>query len=81
MSQRLEKPQQQPSAADREALADRRLTELLMANAVRIEQPTPPGDVIARPGTIKTMFAIMAVMGLMVVAYVYAALFDREMSR
>ncbi|MBX9458387.1 MAG: hypothetical protein KL863_21445 [Rhizobium sp.] len=55
--------------------SDRRLTDHLMANAVRLERAS--GAIDRRPGIVMSMLALVAVIGLMFVAWLYGMAFDR----
>lgn len=54
---------------------DRRLTDHLMANAVRLD--STPRATARRPGIVMSLMALIAVTGLMVVAWLYGIAFDR----
>lgn len=63
-------------AADGEI--NERLVEHLKANAIRADRSTPANDRLPQRGFFAETYALVSIVGLMVVAYVYTLLVGNE---
>ena len=74
---RNHQPIQPQDLANEDSEINRRLTEHLRANAVRVENTGDKNDDAIKSNPFKQTFALVATIGLMIVSYFYTALFDR----
>jgi hypothetical protein len=70
------KPDDASRAADDEV--NRRLVEHLKANALKTGRPVAANDLAPRPGFFSQASALIGLVGLMIVAYLYAKLVGNE---
>lgn len=70
------------AASDADRRADdeinQRLTEHLQANAIRANRPAAANGVLPQRGVLAEAWAILGLIGLMIVAYLYTKLVGKE---
>jgi hypothetical protein len=55
-----------------------RLVEILKANAIKLDQPATRQEQESKPGFFAEAYAVLALAGLMIVAYAYSILVNKE---